>query len=69
MQYCWENFERCLIIFLLLLIPCLMAGENLQTLLLKEQRGGAGRMNKQSLMEVEDMIPSISPSSLAGEVV
>lgn len=56
-------------VFHLLLIPCLMAGENLQTLLLREQRGGTEGMGKWSLMEAENIIPSNSQSSLAGEVV
>lgn len=58
MQHCQGNFERCLIVFHLLLIPCLMAGKNSQMLLLREQRGDTGGINKQSLMEVEDIIPS-----------
>jgi len=45
-----------------LLLPSLTAGENLQTLLLKEQRSGAKGMSKRSLLEVEDIIPPISPS-------
>lgn len=35
-----------------------MAGKNPQTVLLREQRGDTGGISKQSLMEVEDIIPS-----------
>lgn len=59
MQHCQGNFERCLIVFhLLTILPCVVAGKNPQTLLLREQRGDTGGISKQSLMEVEDVIPS-----------
>lgn len=59
MQHCQGNFERCLIVFhLLSILPRVMAGKNPQTLLLREQRGDTGGVSKQSLMEVEDVIPS-----------
>lgn len=35
-----------------------MAGKISQTLLLREQGGDTGGISKQSLMEVEDIIPS-----------
>lgn len=46
-----------------------MAVVNLQTLLLREQRDGRRGMSKQRLLEVEDIIPSISTPSLAREVI
>lgn len=58
MQHCQGNFERSLIVFHILLIPCLVAGKNPQTLLLREQRGDTGGVSKQNLVEVEDIIPS-----------
>lgn len=58
MQHCQGNSERCLIVFHLLLIPCLMAGKNPQTLLLRRQKGDTRGISKQSLIEVEDIIPS-----------
>lgn len=58
MQHCQGNSVRCLIVFHLLLIACLVAGKNPQTVLLREQRGDTGGISKQRLMEVEDIIPS-----------
>lgn len=60
MQHCQGKFERCLIVFHLLLIPCLMAGKNPRTdsALLTEQRGDTGGISKQGLMDEEDIVPS-----------